>query len=49
MKTFNHIRIKPITGAMGAEVFDVDLSGDLDDVPLWYRLYSVIRSVPFSS
>lgn len=32
MKTFNHIRVKPITGAMGAEVFDVDLSGDLDDV-----------------
>ncbi len=31
MKTYNHIRIKPITGAMGAEVFDIDLSKNLND------------------
>ena len=31
MKTYNHFRIKPITGAMGAEVFDIDLSLELDD------------------
>ena len=31
MKTYNHIRVKPITGAMGAEVFDIDLSKELSD------------------
>ncbi len=30
MWDYQKIRVKPITGAMGAEVFDVDLSGDLD-------------------
>ena len=30
MKTYKHITVKPITGAMGAEVFDIDLSRDLD-------------------
>ncbi|MGY9009297.1 MAG: TauD/TfdA dioxygenase family protein [Rhodobacterales bacterium] len=29
MQNFNHIKIKPISGAMGAEVFDVDLSSEL--------------------
>ena len=29
MQKFNHIKIKPISGAMGAEVFDVDLSSEL--------------------
>ena len=32
MTAYQHIGVKPITGAMGAEVFDVDLSADLDDV-----------------
>jgi taurine dioxygenase len=31
MKNYRNITVKPITGAMGAEVFDVDLSGNLDD------------------
>jgi taurine dioxygenase len=30
MQNFNHIKIKPISGAMGAEVFDVDLSSELN-------------------
>ncbi|MFZ1726052.1 MAG: TauD/TfdA family dioxygenase [Albidovulum sp.] len=30
MKTYQHITVKPITGAMGAEVFDIDLSRDLN-------------------
>ena len=30
MQIYNHIKVKPISGAMGAEVFDVDLSGELD-------------------
>ena len=34
MTTYTHIRVKPITGAMGAEVFDVDLSGDLNDATM---------------
>ena len=29
MHSFNHIIVKPISGAMGAEVFDVDLSSEL--------------------
>ncbi|MDA9228483.1 TauD/TfdA family dioxygenase [Rhodobacteraceae bacterium] len=29
MQSFNHIKVKPISGAMGAEVFDVDLSSEL--------------------
>ena len=29
MQNFNHIKVKPISGAMGAEVFDVDLSSEL--------------------
>ena len=29
MQKFNHIKIKPISGAMGAEVFDVDLSSEI--------------------
>ena len=29
MQKFNHIKIKPISGAMGAEVFAVDLSSEL--------------------
>ena len=32
MTAYQHIGVKPITGAMGAEVFDVDLSADLDAV-----------------
>lgn len=28
MQIYNHIKVKPISGAMGAEVFDVDLSGE---------------------
>ncbi|MGI9394846.1 MAG: TauD/TfdA dioxygenase family protein, partial [Boseongicola sp.] len=31
MKTYSHFRIKPITGAMGAEVFDIDLSQEVND------------------
>ena len=30
MQNFNHIKVKPISGAMGAEVFDVDLSSELN-------------------
>jgi len=30
MRSYKHIRVTPITGAMGAEVFDVDLSRSLD-------------------
>jgi len=29
MKTYKHMRVKPINGAMGAEVFDIDLSSSL--------------------
>ena len=29
MRTFNSFKVKPISGAMGAEVFDIDLSSDL--------------------
>ena len=29
MQNFNHIKVKPISGAMGAEVFDVDLSSEI--------------------
>ncbi|MDA9122708.1 TauD/TfdA family dioxygenase [Paracoccaceae bacterium] len=29
MQNFKHIKVKPISGAMGAEVFDVDLSSEL--------------------
>ena len=29
MQNFTHIKVKPISGAMGAEVFDVDLSSEL--------------------
>ena len=32
MTAYQHIGVKPITGAMGVEVFDVDLSADLDAV-----------------
>ena len=32
MTAYQYIGVKPITGAMGAEVFDVDLSADLDAV-----------------
>ena len=31
MKTYNHMTVKPINGAMGAEVFDIDLSKSLSD------------------
>ena len=31
MKTYNHMTVKPITGAMGAEVFGIDLSKPLSD------------------
>ena len=29
MKSYNHMTVKPITGAMGAEVFGIDLSQPL--------------------
>ena len=31
MKTYEHFTLKPITGAMGAEIFDIDLSQPLSD------------------
>ncbi len=34
MKQYNHMRVKPINGAMGAEVFDIDLSGELSEAAL---------------
>ena len=34
MTQYKHMRVKPINGAMGAEVFDIDLSGSLSDEAL---------------
>ena len=30
MLTFNNFKVKPISGAMGAEISDIDLSGEID-------------------
>ena len=30
MLTFNRFKVKPISGAMGAEIFDIDLSGEIN-------------------
>jgi len=42
MSQYQNIRIKPITGAMGAEVFDVDLSQDLDTTT-WNEILSAFH------
>ena len=34
MKTYKHMRVKPINGAMGAEVFDIDLGASLSDAAM---------------
>ena len=34
MRTYKHMRVKPINGAMGAEVFDIDLAAPLGDAAM---------------
>ena len=40
---YSRIRVKPISGAMGAEVFDVDLSQDLDEAT-WGEINDAFHS-----